>query len=54
MQQTNDTQQYRLWCLHGTPPLGRALIAVLVVFRRVQDRDAEPAVGVDVGVEGDR
>lgn len=53
MQQTYNTQQYRFRCLYRTPSFCRALVPVLVVFWGVEDRDAEPAVEVDVWVEGD-
>lgn len=53
--QADDAQQNGFWGLHGAPPLSCALVAVLVVFGRVQDGDAEQAVvRIDVGVEGDR
>ncbi len=42
-QQTNHTQQNTLRRLHGTPALGGFLVAVRVVFGRVQDRDANCA-----------
>lgn len=50
-QHTDHAQQNRLGSLHGTPSLAGALITVLVVFGRVQDADADFAIGVDVGVE---
>lgn len=52
--QADDAQQDRLGGLDGTPPLGGAFVAVLVLLGRVQDGDAQEArVRVDVGVEGD-
>lgn len=54
MQQADHADQDRLGRLDRAPPLRGLLVPVLVVLRGVQDRDAEQARGVDVGVEGDR
>lgn len=51
--QADDADQYGLGGLHRGPALRRALVAVLVLLGRVQDRDAQLARRVDVGVEGD-
>jgi len=51
MQQANHTQQDRFRRLHGAPALGCALVPVLVVLRRVQDRNADEPRGIHVGVK---
>jgi hypothetical protein len=53
MQQTNHTKQNRLRRLHGAPPLRRAFITILVIFRRMQDANAHEAIRVYIWVEGD-
>lgn len=53
IEQTDDAEEDRLGGLDGAPALGGGLVAVLVLFGRVQDGDAELAVLVDVGVERD-
>lgn len=54
VEQADGAQQDRLGGLDGAPALRGGLVAVLVLLGRVQDRDAELAVLVDVGVERDR
>lgn len=53
VEQADDAEEDRLGRLDGAPALGGGLVAVLVLFGRVQDGDAELAVLVDVGVERD-
>lgn len=53
VKQADDAEENRLGRLDGTPALGGGFVAVLVLFGRVQDGDAELAVLVDVGVERD-
>lgn len=53
VEQADDAEEDRLGRLHGAPTLGGGLVAVLVLFGRVQDGDAELAVFVNVGVERD-
>lgn len=54
VKETNDAQKDRLRCLHRRPALRSRLVPVLVVLGWVQDRDAEQARRVDVGMERDR
>lgn len=46
-QHRDDAQQDGLGRLHGRPALGGGFVAPFVFFGRVQDRDADFAVGVD-------
>lgn len=53
-EKADDAQQDGLGCLDGAPPLCCELVAVLILLRRVQNRDAQGSrVRVDVGVKGD-
>jgi hypothetical protein len=52
VKQGQDADEDGLGGLDRAPTLGSALVAVLIVLGRVQDGDAELAVGVYVGVEG--
>lgn len=51
MQQANHTNQYRLRRLSWIPSLANTLEAVLVFFWWMENRYAEEAVVVDVGME---
>lgn len=53
VKETDDAQKDRLGCLHRRPTLCSRLVSVLVVLGRVQDRDAEQARRVNVGMEWD-
>jgi hypothetical protein len=54
VEQTDGAEKDRLGSLDGRPSLGGCLVACLVLLRWVEDGNAEAAVGVDVGMEGDR
>lgn len=54
VKQADCAEQDRLGRLHGTPPLRRRFIAVLVLLRRMQDGNAQLAILVNVGVERNR
>lgn len=54
MEQADGAQKNGLGSLHWTPALRGGLVAVLVLLRRVQNRNAQLSVFVDVGMERDR
>lgn len=54
MEQADGAEQDGLGGLDGGPALGSGLVAVLVLLGWVQDRYAQLAALVDVGVERDR